>query len=62
MSGDGNGGSSFVTTIVVASLVSFVSAMQKEEREKDRQRGTKREKIQLRAFKKKEKRTLVPFQ
>jgi hypothetical protein len=37
LGGDGNGGNSFVATIVVASLRSLVSAMQKEEKENDKQ-------------------------
>jgi hypothetical protein len=62
LSGDGSGGSSFATTIVVASLGSLVSAMQNEERKKEKQRGTKRKNLQLRALKKKEKRAPIPFQ
>ncbi len=59
MGGDGSGGNSFDATIVI------VSAMQKEERKNDKQKGTnidKSNKIQLQAFKKQERRVLIPFQ
>jgi hypothetical protein len=62
LSGDGSGNSSFATTTIIASLGSLVSATQKEEREKDKQKGAKRRKLQLRALKKKERGIPVPFQ
>jgi len=40
MGGNGNGGSNFATTTIVASLHSPVNVVQKEERENDKQRKT----------------------
>ncbi len=50
--------------MVVASLHSLVSIMQKEKRENDKQRGSnidKEKKMQLGAFKKQEVKVLIPF-
>jgi hypothetical protein len=44
MGGNGNGSSNFAAITTITSLCSLVSAMQKEEKENDKQRGTNRDK------------------
>lgn len=56
MSDDSSGDSNFVATIVVASLCWVVSIVQKEEREKDRQRETKGRNFVIEGFQGKGKR------
>lgn len=66
MGGNGSGDNNFVVNIVVASLHSLINVAQKEERKNDRQRRTNKDKekkkLQLGAFKKQERKVLVPFQ
>ncbi len=39
MGGNGSGGNNFAATTIVVSLHSLINAMQKEERENDKQKG-----------------------
>jgi hypothetical protein len=50
---NGNGDNNFVVTITIVSLCSLISATQKKEREKNKQKGTMRKNLQSKAIRKK---------